>query len=273
MALDFAAMLKAERASQHAKDTTLEPPTPESVEPERDVPIAFPPFALAPRCPVSLEDYRIGSGSLRSVFYIPDFFSQEEETAMLEQVYAVPASRWTQLRARRLQQWGGDPAAATSEPLPPWLQSLVYSLAEAKVTMDSAPDHVLINEYLPGQGIMPHRDGPNYAPYVITASLGSDAILTFLPHIATNDLGVVDNTATLSMVLQRRSLVIFCEQAYEEQLHTIAAVHREIVGAAGPVPQKCHSLVHFRPGEVIHRQTRVSLTIRHVRRRAGCHDL
>ena len=174
MALDFAALLQAEKASQRGEKASPLPP--KTLEPEREMPIEFPPFALAPRRPIQLEDYRVGGEFLRSVFYIPDWFSLEEEAAMLEQVHAVPPSRWAQLRARRLQQWGGDPAAPTSEPLPPWLQSLVQSLADARLSVDPAPDHVLINEYLPGQGIMPHRDGPNYAPYVITASLGSDAL-------------------------------------------------------------------------------------------------
>ena len=37
------------------------------------------------------------------------------------------------------------------------------------------PNHVIMNEYLPGQGIMPHEDGPSYHPVVATISLGSHA--------------------------------------------------------------------------------------------------
>ena len=35
----------------------------------------------------------------------------------------------------------------------------------------TVPNHVLINEYLPGQGILPHTDGPLYVPIVVTISL------------------------------------------------------------------------------------------------------
>jgi alkylated DNA repair protein alkB family protein 6 len=40
-----------------------------------------------------------------------------------------------------------------------------------------APNHVLINEYLPGQGIMPHEDGATYFPLVATVSLGAPIVL------------------------------------------------------------------------------------------------
>ena len=38
-------------------------------------------------------------------------------------------------------------------------------------------NHVLINEYLQGQGIMAHTDGPAYSPVVATISTGSGQIL------------------------------------------------------------------------------------------------
>ncbi len=40
-------------------------------------------------------------------------------------------------------------------------------------------NHVLVNAYLPGEGIMPHEDGPLYHPAVCILSLGSPAILRF----------------------------------------------------------------------------------------------
>lgn len=46
------------------------------------------------------------------------------------------------------------------------------------------PNHVLINEYLPGQGIMPHEDGPAFYPVISTISLGSHTILDFYRHIS-----------------------------------------------------------------------------------------
>lgn len=39
------------------------------------------------------------------------------------------------------------------------------------------PLRQLVNEYHPGQGIMPHEDGPAYCPVVATISLGSHTLL------------------------------------------------------------------------------------------------
>ncbi|KAJ3085066.1 Alpha-ketoglutarate-dependent dioxygenase alkB 6 [Quaeritorhiza haematococci] len=41
------------------------------------------------------------------------------------------------------------------------------------------PNQCLVNEYLPGQGIMPHEDGPAYWPTVATVSLGCHCLLDF----------------------------------------------------------------------------------------------
>lgn len=44
-------------------------------------------------------------------------------------------------------------------------------------TPHGAPNHVLVNEYQPGEGIMPHEDGPAYYPMVATVSLGAPIVL------------------------------------------------------------------------------------------------
>lgn len=40
-------------------------------------------------------------------------------------------------------------------------------------------NHILINVYPPGVGIMPHFDGPMYLPKVVVLSLGGPAIIKF----------------------------------------------------------------------------------------------
>ena len=44
---------------------------------------------------------------------------------------------------------------------------------------NSPANHVLLNEYTPGQGIMPHVDGNLFFPTITTVNLGSHAILKF----------------------------------------------------------------------------------------------
>ena len=43
----------------------------------------------------------------------------------------------------------------------------------------SQANHVLLNEYTPGQGIMPHVDGNLFFPTITTLNLGSHAMLKF----------------------------------------------------------------------------------------------
>jgi len=117
--------------------------------------------------------------------YVPDFLSEEEEKALLSNVYDAPASRWVTLKNRRLQSWGGYPSESigiTPEPLPPWLRMLCRQLeicgafgatssepsaknTGSKVHSPGVPgnsagfkaNHVLVNEYRPGQGILAHQ--------------------------------------------------------------------------------------------------------------------
>ena len=68
-------------------------------------------------------------------------------------------------------------------------------------------------EYKPGQGIMPHTDGPFYAPRTATLSVGSDAVMHFSPRVAAADIGRpgVDARPLSSLVLKRRCLVVFAD--------------------------------------------------------------
>jgi alkylated DNA repair protein alkB family protein 6 len=102
----------------------------------------------------------------------------------------APNARWTELSHRRLQS---HPSALTAKnvllasPLPDWLQDPVVTKLEALESSSVSglfgqsphekPNHVLINEYHAGQGIMPHEDGPAYWPVVATVSLGSALVL------------------------------------------------------------------------------------------------
>lgn len=67
-------------------------------------------------------------------------------------------------------------------PLPSWLQPLLARLAaETGIWGEGGqlPNHVLINAYQPGEGIMPHEDGPLYRPAVAILSLEHPAVVRF----------------------------------------------------------------------------------------------
>ncbi len=65
--------------------------------------------------------------------------------------------KWTMVKGRRLQNWGGfpHPKGMVQEPLPNWLKAVGERMRKEVGVFDGlAPNHVLINEYTPGGGIM-----------------------------------------------------------------------------------------------------------------------
>jgi alkylated DNA repair protein alkB family protein 6 len=88
-----------------------------------------------------------------------------------------------------------------------------------------APNHVLINEYLPGQGIMPHKDGAAYHPVVCTLSLGSTLCLEIY---GTKDDGTIENIPKWKILQEPRSLLITTGEVYTKYLHGIAETDEEV---------------------------------------------
>jgi len=65
------------------------------------------------------------------------------------------------------------------EKLPAWLEKYATKVGSLSVFNNVTPNHVLVNEYEPGQGIMSHEDGPLFYPVVSTINLGSHTFLDF----------------------------------------------------------------------------------------------
>ncbi|WFC97657.1 hypothetical protein MYAM1_000376 [Malassezia yamatoensis] len=130
---------------------------------------------------------------------------------------------------RRLQYWGGQVAEKTnvlvSEPLPQFLveyPALVQRIAATGAFANSKhgkPNHCLVNEYEPGQGIMPHNDGSAYFPAVATLSLGSAILLDIFEYQDES----TPTTPAFSILQEPRSLLITHGSAYQQYLHGIAA--------------------------------------------------
>jgi alkylated DNA repair protein alkB family protein 6 len=138
----------------------------------------------------------------------------------------IPAQRWTHLSHRRLQ---AHPSTLTknntllASPLPGYLTNPVVqrftNLGIFADTPHQQPNHVLINEYKPGEGIMPHEDGSAYAPVVATVSLGSTLCLDLTPKPTPEDgsSGTTVNNVDLKGL-------ITTGHAYGELMHGIASI-------------------------------------------------
>ncbi|KAA1098882.1 hypothetical protein PGTUg99_019660 [Puccinia graminis f. sp. tritici] len=167
---------------------------------------------------IDLEDHRIAS-PIPSIYLIRDFINPEEESYLSRRVdqvgnsnavirpdlsIAVRAGGWQRVNGRRSMYWGGTmtPKGKLVPQSPPsfmtneWPQ--VFKRLEELEIFSSRPsssagpeeppstssdhlppNHCLVNEYNPGDGILPHLDGPAYLPTVATISLDSDTVYEF----------------------------------------------------------------------------------------------
>lgn len=191
-----------------------------------------------------------------TIYYIPNFITGDEEEFLLKQVYGAPKPKWTCLSGRRLQDYGGVPheKGMIPEKMPAWLGEYVDKVAHINVLEGKRPNHVLVNEYLPGQGIMPHTDGPLFYPTVTTISCGSHTVLEFAENTE-------QRFKTCKLLLERCSLVVVKDRMYSDYLHSIQETDCDEVSDCANLGN-CSA--KYPPRESLSRGTRVSLTIRHV---------
>lgn len=206
---------------------------------------------------IYMDAYKVTS-SPDSFYYIPNFLDSITEAHLLKKVYEAPRIKWKCLSNRRLQNWGGLPHSRgmVVEDIPHWLRETMNAVQKLGFFGDLTPNHVLVNEYLPGQGILPHSDGPLFHPVVCTISLGSHTLLDLYKR--EDECSSMTNVQVGTFFLDRLSLFVTTEDGYSAYLHGIAERFSD------EITDTVFNKVEFSIGEVIQRQTRVSLTIRHV---------
>jgi 2OG-Fe(II) oxygenase superfamily len=203
---------------------------------------------------------------------------------------------WKTMRfgKRRVCMYGEDfdrDAGGGISSLPPPLQEIADQLVSTGVFPRSAPpNHVLLNEYQPGQGILPHTDGPLYESRTATLSLSSSVVIEFTKRRSAGEIGVTtavpsslercrnhDTTTSatnalqgapapsfmpssqqqlpLQVLLEPGSLLLFEDDAYLNYCHGIAmdVLHDETT-------ERC---LNAPPHQFIPRGVRYSLTFRH----------
>ncbi|HET6895304.1 MAG TPA: alpha-ketoglutarate-dependent dioxygenase AlkB [Candidatus Baltobacteraceae bacterium] len=183
------------------------------------------------------------SGELPADFVIaPEFVTKAEEVAVLN---AIDSERWNVDLKRRVQQYGfryDYKARAVSAcdrlgDLPPWATEIAQRLVDCEY-FESVPDQVIVNEYLPGQGINAHTDRTTcFGPAIASLSLGSDVVMDFSDSSGKRG----------SILLPRRSVLVLRGASRVLWKHAIAQRRMDTIG-----------------GFCIERKRRVSLTFRSV---------
>jgi alkylated DNA repair dioxygenase AlkB len=175
--------------------------------------------------------------------YMPDFVSADVEQKILQ---ALDQETWLGDLERRVQHYGYkynyksrriDETMRVGE-LPSWLVNLGNRMVKWGV-FEVTPDQVIVNEYLPGQGITSHIDcEPCFGDTVASLSLGSGCYMDFTS---------LETGEKLPFWLERRSLVVLKGDSRYCWQHGIAKRKKDVVG-----------------GSNIERTKRISLTFRKV---------
>jgi alkylated DNA repair dioxygenase AlkB len=184
------------------------------------------------------------TSSVPGLRYLPDWLDGAAQRALLAD---VDAAAWSSELKRRVQHYGhrydyGRRAVAAADrreqasPLPGWAVALAARLHQEGL-MAKPADQVIVNEYLPGQGISAHVDCvPCFGPHVAAISLGSACTMDF-----TSPRG----DTRVPVRLEPGSLCVMTGAARYEWRHAIAARKTDST-PAGRIPRSRRVSVTFR---------------------------
>ncbi|MGH1339572.1 MAG: alpha-ketoglutarate-dependent dioxygenase AlkB [Aureispira sp.] len=159
------------------------------------------------------------------LIYIENYISDFEHDNLLLQ---IDKNSWLTELKRRVQHYGykynyrarSINRSMQVKDLPTWAKSIGNKLYEDNY-FDTLPDQLIINEYLPGQGITNHIDcEPCFEDVVVSISLGSFTTMNF----------VNDRTKEkIPVVLSPKSAVILKGDARYKWTHGIPSRKSDII--------------------------------------------
>jgi alkylated DNA repair dioxygenase AlkB len=198
--------------------------------------------------PQGLSATSIPPTAIPGLTYVPDYIAPDAATVLLQQIDQQP---WDATLRRRVQHYGyryDYQARAITSPLraaafPTWLQDLACRLHQDGFAT-ALSDQVIVNEYLPGQGIATHIDCiPCFGATILSLSLGAGCEMRLTNPAA---------KAVASLWLAPGSLLVLRDAARYQWMHGIPARKSDRYA-----------------GQRVPRQRRVSLTFRTVLFDAG----
>lgn len=190
--------------------------------------------------------------TLPGLHFVEEFLTPEEQAYCVQRIDAAQ-DEWRNDLSRRVQHYGWryDYKARAITPdmhlgmLPDWLANVAQKLCDETGLFDRVPEQVIVNEYLPGQGIATHIDHPGFGPTVCMVSLLDDWEMDFSQNWK-------DKNPAL---LKQGSVVLLTGSARSDWQHGIA-------------PRKSELMESGRRD----RKRRLSMTFRTVLNRDGAND-
>ena len=167
-------------------------------------------------------------GIIKGLEYYVNFLSQSEQDKLLDHIDTQP---WEQAgnAPRRVQQYGFKYNHSSRElftegqaAIPIWIEPLLEKIAACKI-MNPAPNQIIINEYMPGQGIRPHLDNiHHFGAVVVSISLGSCAVMRFS--------SLSEPTQIQDLLLEPGSLILLRDESRYLWRHEIPSRLMDKVG-------------------------------------------
>ncbi len=162
--------------------------------------------------------------TIEGLTYIPNFITVEEQQNLLN---SIDQGEWLSDLKRRVQHYGykydyrkrNIDLSMKMGALPDWAIQMGQKLL-AQGLIKHEPDQLIINEYLPGQGIANHIDcEPCFEDGIASLSLGSACCMEFTKGY--NRLEIIP------ILLEPRSALVMTGVARYDWLHGIKAVKTE----------------------------------------------
>lgn len=143
-----------------------------------------------------------------------------------------------------------------AEEIPAYLQAYLHKVNDLQIFGDAKANHILLNEYKPGQGIMSHFDGPLFYPTISTVSIGSHTVLEFhRPRSQDEENLAMTAESTFKLLVEPRSLLILKDDLYHRYMHSIKPIEEDDLN--DPLIKN----VKIAASTVAKRGTRFSLTV------------
>jgi alkylated DNA repair dioxygenase AlkB len=169
-----------------------------------------------------------------------DFITTSMEDELVKE---IDHQKWVVDYDRRLQYYGYRNELEKPYnlvefpvPMPPLIKQLSAQIVERNIVI-SQPDQVIINEYLPGQGIRPHKDRNYFENQICGINLGSGCIMQF-----------IKGSDVVNVAVPRRSLYVMQDEVRYKWKHAIPPRKKDVID-----------------GIAQHRERRWSITYRKVK--------